>query len=233
MKEKFIDVVFKKFQAYSFIIFLALVLGAFFALNQLNKGNNVDEPDTPPVNGPVDSNPDDTGDDSDDDGDTGDDVTQLENEIFMVPVASESNPTIQIHYYSANLEESDQLSAIIKITETMYTHSTGTVYTVDGTQAFDVTASLTGTVTNVSSDSFMGNSIEIEHVGGIKTVYYGLSSISAVEGEKVDQGDKIGKSGNNSMFNGNGVYFEVIQGALNLNPETLIEEETPVSDLIE
>lgn len=59
----------------------------------------------------------------------------------------------------------------------------------------DVMAALSGTVCKVSDDAVSGWLIEIEHSGGKKTLYAGLSEVSVAVGDKVNRKDLIGKSG--------------------------------------
>ncbi len=213
VKNKIVDVVFKKFQSYSFIIFLALILVAFFILAQINRKDNKTKPvdKTQQTTEPINQN-----------------NNSAENELFKLPLDVES-PRIARNYYDVDASLEDQLNAIIQVDNTFYTNN-GVHYTIDGETEFDVLASLSGTVTKVTQDALFGHLVEIEHLYGIKTVYYSLGSVDVAVGDKVKQGDVIGVAGTNNFDEESGIYvhFEVLKGNVNLNPNEMIG--TKISD---
>ncbi len=207
VKNKIVDVVFKKFQSYSFIIFLALILGAFFVLAQLSKddkdkpaGTNVTTT-TEPINQTNDL---------------------VEDEVFKLPLA-EGNYDIARDIYCTNATKEEQIAAIIQVDNTFFLNS-GVNYTIDKETDFNVLASLTGKVTEVRQDSLHGYIVEVEHLYGIKTVYKSLDTVTVVIGDEIEQGDIIGKAGSNSFDSESGihVHFEVLNGTTKLNPNELI-----------
>ena len=68
-----------------------------------------------------------------------------------------------------------------------------------------------------------GNSVVIEHGGGLKTYYYHLDSIDVKPGNMVKQGDIIGKVGTTGYSTGPHLHFEVRLGAYPLSPWELID----------
>lgn len=207
VKNKIVDVVFKKFQSYSFIIFLALILGAFFALAQLSK----DDKDKP----------------------AGTTVTQttepqnqnnnlVEDEVFKLPLAAE-NPEIARDFYSVGATPEEQIASIIQVDNVFFINN-GVNYTIDKDTDFNVQASLSGKVTKVKQDSLLGYIVEVEHLYGIKTVYQSLETVTVAVGDELDQGDILGKAGSSSFDSESGihVHFEVLNGEIKLNPNELI-----------
>lgn len=213
MKNKFSEVVLKKFQSYSFIIFIALIVGAFFALSQINNSNQ-DKPTKPDDDPVVNPNP---GNDDDEP------VVNLGDEEFQLPVASTNNPQKSRDFWSLDGSLEEQLKAIITYNDGSYKASEGVSYTIDNETEFNVLASLTGEVTNVKQDQVLGYIVEVEHLYGFTTIYRSLSNVTVAVGDTVDQGDVIGTSGTSNLDAESGVhvYFEVrrtgVDGALNPN----------------
>jgi len=87
-----------------------------------------------------------------------------------------------------------------------------------------------------------GGMIEIKHADGIKTRYGHCSQIDVEEGEDVNRGQVIGKSGGDSSDPGNGnsshahLHYEVIRGGKPLDPITdgylNVECGDPVDDIV-
>jgi len=204
VKNKIVDF-FKKFQSYSFIIFLALIVVAFFIIVQLNRSGDEDlEPvDTQPTNN------------------SGDQI-DLGDEIFKLPLDVDS-PQIARNYYDSNASYEEQIDAIIQVGNS-YHINTGINYTIDKETDFEVLASLTGTVTKVSQDALKGYIVEIEHLYGIKTEYSSLQDVNVTIGDEVEQGDVLGIAGSNNYDQDSGIHvnFKVIQGGFKLNPNELI-----------
>jgi stage II sporulation protein Q len=201
VKNKIVDVVFKKFQSYSFIIFLALIVVAFIIIAQLNRSEDA----------PVDTQPKNT-----------QPTNQPADEVFKLPIDAES-PQVARNFWHSELSTEEQYQAIIKVGNT-FRHNTGIDYTIDKETEFNVLASLSGTVSKVNQDSLLGYVVEIEHLDGIKTSYSSLGSVDVAVGDKVKQGDILGKAGSNNFDQASGVHvhFEVLKGAIKLNPNELI-----------
>ncbi|MDF2699158.1 MAG: spoIIQ [Haloplasmataceae bacterium] len=202
--------VFKKFQSYSFIIFLALVLGAFFALAQLNKDKPVDDPNVTDVGTNTDNDP-------------TDGIVKVEDEKFIMPIADALNPELVRNYYDLNASLEEKAAAIIEYDNYFFINQ-GADYTVDKEADFEVLASLSGTVTKVQQDMTVGWMVEVEHLYGVKTVYNSLADVNVAEGDTVAIGDVLGTSGSNDFDPTSGVHvhFEVVSGNSKLNPEDMI-----------
>jgi len=210
VKDKLVNVIWKKLQQYSFVIFLALILVAFLIIAQVSKKN-----DKVPVNKTTQ-----TTQPTNHDNRT--------NEIFKLPLAEES-PEIIRDFYDVDASVEDQLKSIIQVGNVFYPNN-GVHYTVDGETEFEVLASLSGTVTRVEQDPLLGYVVEVEHLYGMKTLYASLASVNVAVGDRVAQGDVLGVAGTNNFDPESGVHvhFEVLQNGINLNPHDVIG--TKISD---
>jgi murein DD-endopeptidase MepM/ murein hydrolase activator NlpD len=89
---------------------------------------------------------------------------------------------------------------------------TGTDFAVaEGTQ---VRAARAGTVVSAGFNSAYGNRVVVSHgrVGGVAltTTYNHLSKIGVREGQKLDRGENLGRSGNTGYSTGPHLHFEVL-----------------------
>lgn len=104
---------------------------------------------------------------------------------------------------------------------------TGTDYNVPvGTP---VRAALEGVVSQVDLNADYGTSIMVDHPGGMQTIYAHLSSKRVKVGDRVTQGQQIGKSGKSGNASGPHLHFEVRNGKNNpVDPNQLLSGEHPM-----
>jgi murein DD-endopeptidase MepM/ murein hydrolase activator NlpD len=76
-----------------------------------------------------------------------------------------------------------------------------------------------GTVTYAGWYYGYGYYIKIDHGNGIQTTYAHLDSISVVVGQRVSNGQQIGKVGNSGNSKGPHLHFEVIKNGVRVNPK--------------
>jgi hypothetical protein len=81
-----------------------------------------------------------------------------------------------------------------------------------------------GKVVLVENRISSGNSIVIEHLPGLYSLYYHLDSISVTEGQMVEQGEEIGLSGDTGLATGPHLHWEIRLLGLAVNPDFLTEE---------
>jgi len=107
-----------------------------------------------------------------------------------------------------------------------YTPNTGLVLAREDNGTFDVRAALSGEVTRAEKVPTVGNLVEITHEDGLKTIYYSLADVEVKPGDRVAQGDRIGKAGRNELGKEFGVHlhFEVHKDGEPVNPATLLED---------
>ncbi|GHH98751.1 M23 family metallopeptidase [Neobacillus kokaensis] len=155
----------------------------------------------------------------------------LEN--FKMPVAKTESAVIKTKFYDFNAKAEEREAALVFYNNT-YQTNTGIDITMPDGKSFDVTASLSGTVTRVDDqDAVLGNVIVIEHANGIVTQYQSVKEIKVKEGDVVKQGDVLAKAGQ-SLFNekaGTHVHFEIRKDGVAVNPSNFFDK--PVSALME
>jgi stage II sporulation protein Q len=149
--------------------------------------------------------------------------TALEN--FKMPMADSANAVIKTKFYDFDAKAEDQEAALVFYNNT-YSPSTGIDITLKSGESFDVTASMSGTVTRVEEDSVLGNVIEVEHDKGIVSQYSSVKDIKVEVGDKVKQGDVLAKAGQ-SMLNekaGTHVHFEIRKDGVAVNPTKFFDK---------
>ncbi|MGG0656525.1 peptidoglycan DD-metalloendopeptidase family protein [Rummeliibacillus pycnus] len=125
-------------------------------------------------------------------------------------------------YYDVEASEEAREGALLVFNQT-FTTSDGIAIAVNS-ESFDVLAALSGTVEEVKNDPFVGNEITISHANGMTTQYSSVGEITVKKGDKVDQGQKLGKAISNEWnpTAGTHLYFEVMQEGKHINPKSLL-----------
>jgi len=82
----------------------------------------------------------------------------------------------------------------------------------------DIYAANDGTVTIATTHYSYGKYIMIDHGGGYFTLYAHCSSINVKVGQKVNQGDVIGKVGSTGYSTGNHLHFSMYEKSTPANP---------------
>jgi len=86
-----------------------------------------------------------------------------------------------------------------------------------------VQASNAGRVVRAESIIYTGNSVVIEHGGGLKTYYFHMNSLQVKEGDMVERGQIIGTVGSTGYSTGAHLHFEVKIGRNSLSPWELFD----------
>lgn len=125
------------------------------------------------------------------------------------PVAQGVNATIVMNYYDDAASEEEQAKSLIHFGNEYYPN-TGIDLSIDGNTTFDVLAAADGEVIRSEHDPIVGYVVEIKH-NNMFTVYQSLQDVTVNVGDKVNQGDVIGKAGRNVFDRELGVHlhFEV------------------------
>ena len=76
-----------------------------------------------------------------------------------------------------------------------------------------------GVVDFVGHKEGYGLTIEIDHGFGYRTIYAHLSKSLVREGEHIDRGDQIAKTGDSGLSTGPHLHYEVHHNGVKLNPE--------------
>lgn len=155
--------------------------------------------------------------------DTEDPVGTVAPEFVTLPLDPTKDYKIVRKFYEKDGSKEDQAESLIKYDNTFRT-SLGTSYALKDGGYFDVTASITGTVSEVSSSPLFGNYVVITSDNDLKTYYYGLSEVCISKGSEVKQGEKLGIAGTTSVDQETGVhvYFQIQKAGKFLNPEKII-----------
>lgn len=88
-----------------------------------------------------------------------------------------------------------------------------------------VKASGKGKIVSVGNRGGYGLAIEIDHGFGYTTIYGHLSETSVKEGQVVNRGQLIAKSGNSGLSSGPHLHYEVLHHGQNLNPADFFFDE--------
>lgn len=145
-----------------------------------------------------------------------------QEEKIKKPYTSDS-VSIYKNFYEKDASEEEQQNSII-YHEGIYMQNSGISYYSN--EQFDITASLSGTVTNISDDTLLGKTIEIRNSNELIMIYQSLSDVFVKKGDVVTQGQIIGKSGVctlNSEIK-QGLHFEVYKSGQVINPEKIYEK---------
>lgn len=126
-------------------------------------------------------------------------------------------------YEKEDSEEQQQKSIIYH--EGIYMQNSGVDYNSE--EPFDVVASLSGEVTNITEDALLGKTVEIKNSNEIILLYQSLGEISVQKGDTISQGQTIGKSGTCKLYDEvkNGLHFEIYINGGVINPEKTYDKK--------
>jgi len=86
-----------------------------------------------------------------------------------------------------------------------------------------IKAAMKGTVLHIDNNPNLGNFIILKHDNGYQTLYAHLSAYSVKAGEKIEQGQEIGKVGNTGYTTGPHLHFEAFRNGNRINPLDLFK----------
>lgn len=89
----------------------------------------------------------------------------------------------------------------------------------------DIAAGLSGTVVKSGYYGTYGNMVMLEHENGLESIYAHMSSICANVGDRVSQGDLIGKVGETGRAFGTHVHFEIRKDGTAVDPMDFVLSE--------
>ncbi|WP_138420723.1 M23 family metallopeptidase [Aquibacillus sediminis] len=150
-----------------------------------------------------------------------------QQEVVKMPVAEEVQTEIVTKFYDYEADSEDQEKALVQYDNSYYQSDGLDLVSSDG-ETFDVTASLSGTVTDVKETPLLGEVVEITHENGLTTHYAALADILVENGAEVEQGDVIASAGQNALGQANGihVHFQLRKDGEPVNPESYFNEPT-------
>ncbi|MEK4383971.1 M23 family metallopeptidase [Aeribacillus sp. FSL K6-2848] len=153
-------------------------------------------------------------------------------ENFKMPAIDPDAVKVVTNFYDFNASEKEQETALVFHNNTYHPNQGIDIASNDG-KAFEVIASLSGTVAKAEKDSLLGYVVEIEHENGVKTIYQSLADTKVQVGDKVKQGEIIGQAGKNQFNKDAGVHvhFEIRKDGKAYNPLNYMDE--PLTSLTE
>ncbi len=196
----------------------AVVIGIVSVASK--KDETPDGTENPPIS---DGAGDSTGDNTDDGGDTGKEEEKKPEKLTMVsPVVGEitKSHSMEMPVFSTTLNEWRVHTGI----------------DISAEEGAEVYAAAGGTVTAVYSDPLLGKTVEINHGGGVMSVYSNLSNtgIEVKEGQTVASGAKIGLVGDTSLSelaDESHLHFGVKVNGVSVNPLDYISEASKEASL--
>lgn len=143
-------------------------------------------------------------------------VVMSEEQILKPYVSDKVN--IYKNFYNKDANEEEQKKSIV-YHEGIYMQNSGIDYKSE--EQFDVIASLSGTVTNVSEDTLLGKTIEITNSSEVTIMYQSLGEVLVKKGDTIVQGQIIAKSGSCKLHSDvtNLLHLEIYKNGTLINPE--------------
>lgn len=86
------------------------------------------------------------------------------------------------------------------------------------TQQAPVTASNKGVVVHAAYLGIYGNCVIVDHGLGVQSLYAHLSTIDVKEGDSVEKGQTLGRSGTTGLAGGDHLHFTMLVGGVQVNP---------------
>ena len=118
----------------------------------------------------------------------------MENVVLPLKEMDRAKSVIQTKFYDDNAKAEDQEAALV-VYQNQYHPNTGIDIAVKESEAFEVVAALSGTVTRVQEDALLGNVIEIDHENGIITQYQSIKDMKVKVGDSIKQGQALATAG--------------------------------------
>lgn len=95
---------------------------------------------------------------------------------------------------------------------------------IEANEGTPIKAALEGTVEKIEENNTYGRVITIKHDSNLKTTYGHCSEVLVDEGQKVKQGDYIGKVGDTGTAASPCLHFEVIKDGKQIDPLSMLED---------
>ncbi|RKL68023.1 stage II sporulation protein [Salipaludibacillus neizhouensis] len=148
-----------------------------------------------------------------------------QDEVFELPVMDENEVAVvgTFHDYEASVEE--QETALVRYNNYFYQNKGIDLAKEDG-EAFDVTASMSGTIVKAEEDALFGQVVHVEHDEDILSIYQSLDELKVEVGQTVKQGDVLGEAGR-SLYNqdaGIHTHFEIRKDGVPVNPIDFVDQ---------
>ncbi len=226
MKSKLTEFISKRYQIIALVLFLALTVGAFFALSSISQTNKNNNDDDIVVNTDDDDDGEDGRQDGDDDDDKEDNDKDDETVVipkFMMPISEMAASVVVRPYYDMEANTQEQEQSVIYYNNSYYLNN-GINIGISSGETFDVLSAYNGTVTEVEQTSLHNYRVVIDHGNDIKTIYTSLASVDVEVGNVVLQSDVLGKAGVSEfdLESAVHVHFSVMKNGNYMNPNDVV-----------
>lgn len=152
------------------------------------------------------------------------DIAVINTETKVINPYTDQSVTIGKYFYDYKAESTQQEKSIVYHDNT-YIQNSGVDFISEN--VFEVVSVLEGTVSDVKEDENLGKIVEIKHEKDCITIYQSLSEVTVKKGDKVNQGQVIGKSGTNELDKemGNHLHFEFYTNGQVVDPTLYLGKE--------
>ena len=154
-------------------------------------------------------------------------VVSVQEQVIELPMRVNAN--LLVGYFDSSKSEDELMKAVTEF-EGVWRPSQSVCYGFSN-KVFEITAMISGKVTDIYQDELMGKCVEVDSGQGLVITYQSLSQTNVVLNQEVAQFDLIGLAGENSYHSDLGVHAQItahLNGRL-IDPESLIE--CKISDL--
>jgi stage II sporulation protein Q len=150
-------------------------------------------------------------------------------EKLAYPVSKDTTVEVKSHFYDDSASAAQQQQSLI-VEDSKYTLNTGVDLAKKDGKSFNVTATLSGTVTKAEKDSELGYVVTVDSGKGLVSYYESLQSVSVEAGDHVKQDQVIGVAGTALIGKENGthVHYELRKDGTAINPEKYFSQEVSV-----
>ncbi|THF73134.1 M23 family metallopeptidase [Cohnella fermenti] len=147
-------------------------------------------------------------------------------ESLRMPYDEKADMAVSLPYYNASGSAEEREAALVEY-DNKFTPHTGIDFAQADGKSFEVLAALSGKVTVAEKSPINGYEIQIEHAGGLKTVYQSLADLKVQVGDEVKQGDTIAMADRSEMEASEGIHlhFEVLNNGQPVDPHSLVKEQ--------
>ncbi|WGU93713.1 M23 family metallopeptidase [Paenibacillus dendritiformis] len=145
------------------------------------------------------------------------------NETLGWPVKDAQEVDVVMSFYDETASKEEQAAALIEFEQT-FTPNVGIDLARKDQKSFDVLSAMSGKVTRAEQHPKNGFVMEVDHGGGMKTVYQSLADVKVAKGDTVKKGDTLGTAGRSELEKALGVHvhFEVYDNNKPVNPTSLL-----------
>ncbi|MFD1675801.1 peptidoglycan DD-metalloendopeptidase family protein [Alicyclobacillus fodiniaquatilis] len=153
-------------------------------------------------------------------------TTTAEKEPFSWPAADGTNTEVSVGFFPVKGDLKSQENALVEYDNTYSAHRGIDIKSKSGS-SFQVTAALSGKITQVDDQPLYGQEVVVTSNDGYTETYQSLGSTDVKQGETIHQGQVIGTSGTNQFeqTQGNHLYFEVDYNGTPIDPQSVLPKQ--------